>query len=141
MSTANETLTGSEFAGAPYLLDEAAAEAYGRGIKEPPRRRKNNIHSNTEAAAKAGFSAPIAAGEHTIAVAMQLMVDRFGERFLRGGGFEVALVKPVFFGDRIVPRARVLRGGKERIEFEIWVDNQDGARVLTGAASVRAADQ
>jgi acyl dehydratase len=138
MSTATQIGSQDEFTGEPYLLDEAAADAYGRGIREVPRRGRKNIHSDPDAAAKAGFTAPIAAGEHTIAVAMQLMVDRFGERFLRGGGFDVALIKPVFFGDRILPHARLTQVRDGRIELEIWVDNQDGARVLTGKASVGA---
>ncbi|MGO9454893.1 MAG: MaoC family dehydratase [Candidatus Binataceae bacterium] len=140
MSTApNDIAAGTEFAAAPYLLDDAAAHAYERGVKEPSRRRRGqSIHSDRDAAAKAGFTAPIAAGEHTIAVAMQLIVDRFGERFLRGGGFEVALVKPLLFGDTIVAHARVASIADGHLDLDIWVDNQDGARVLTGTARVPA---
>ncbi len=137
MSTMNDLAVGEEFAATPYLLDEAAAEAYQRGIKEPRRLWRRNIHSDRDAAAKAGFSAPIAAGEHTIAVAMQLIVDRFGERFLRGGSFDVALIKPVFFGDTIVAHARSVRAENGHLELDLWVDNQDGVRVLTGTAKVR----
>ncbi len=137
MSEMNDPGIGEELAAMPYLLDEAAAEAYQRGIKEPRRLWRKNIHSDRDAAAKAGFSAPIAAGEHTIAVAMQLIVDRFGERFLRGGSFEVALIKPVFFGDTITAHARAARAANGHLELDLWVDNQDGARVLAGTAKVR----
>jgi len=139
MSTAsNEIAAGAEFAAAPYILDDEAAHAYECGVKEPSRRvRRQNIHTDRDAAAKAGFRAPIAAGEHTIAVAMQLIVDRFGERFLRGGGFDVALVKPVLFGDTIVAHARVASIADGHLDLDIWVENQDGARVLTGTARVR----
>lgn len=140
MSHQNGIAVGSEFAAEPYPLDDDAAEAYERGVKEPRRRKwRTNIHTDREAASKAGFAAPIAAGEHTIAVAMQLLVDRFGERFLRGGGFDVALVKPVLFGDTIIAHARVASVGQERIGLDLWVENQNGARVLAGTASVRAA--
>ncbi len=137
MSKMNEPALGEELAASPYLLDEAAAEAYQRGIQEPRRLWRKNIHSDRDAAARAGFSAPIAAGEQTIAVAMQLIVDRFGERFFRGGSFDVALIKPVFFGDTIIAHARAARAGNDHLELDVWVDNQDGVRVLAGTARVR----
>jgi acyl dehydratase len=142
MSAANEPAVGSHFAGVPYLLDDAAAQAYERGLKHPPRRGSRiNIHTDRAAATRAGFAAPIAAGEHTIAVAMQLVVDTFGERFLRGGGFEVALTKPVLFGDTIAAHARVARVEQDHFELDLWVVNQHGAQVLTGTARVRAGEQ
>jgi acyl dehydratase len=142
MSAAKEVSVGSHFAGVPYLLDDAAARAYERGLKHPPRRGSRiNIHTDRAAATRAGFAAPIAAGEHTIAVAMQLVVDTFGERFLRGGGFEVALIKPVLFGDTIAAHARVARAEQDYLEIDLWVENQHGAQVLSGTARVRAGEQ
>ena len=142
MNEAKELAVGSQVAGVPYLLDAAATQAYERGLKQPQRRRpRSNIHTDRAAATRAGFTAPIAAGEHTIAVAMQLVVDTFGERFLRGGGFEVTLIKPVFFGDTIAAHARIARAEQARLELDLWVENQHGAQVLTGTARVRAAEQ
>ena len=142
MNATKEPAVGSHLAGVPYLLDDAAAQAYERGLRQPPRRRpRNNIHTDRAAASRAGFAAPIAAGEQTIAVAMQLVVDTFGERFLRGGGFEVALIKPVLFGDTIAAHARIARAAQDRVELDLWVVNQHGAQVLTGTARVRAAEQ
>ena len=132
----NEIAVGTEFSAVPYLLDDAAAQAYERGVKEPPRRWRTNIHTDREAASKAGFTAPIAAGEHTIALAMQLVVDRFGERFMHGGAFEVALIKPVLFGDTLTVHARVTRVDPKNLELDLRVENQDGVRVLTGTARV-----
>ena len=127
---------GSEFSAAPYLLDDAAAQAYERGVKEPPRRWRTNIHTDSDAASKAGFTAPIAAGEHTIALAMQLIVDRFGESFMRGGAFEVALIKPVLFGDTLTVHARVKSADAKNLELDLRVENQHGVPVLTGTARV-----
>ena len=142
MSVGKEMEVGSKFAGVPYLLDDTAAQAYERGLKHPPRRgSRTNIHTDRAAATRAGFAAPIAAGEHTIAIAMQLVVDTFGERLLRGGGFEVALVKPVFFGDTIAAHARIARAEHDHLEIDLWVVNQHGAQVLTGTARVRTAEQ
>ena len=76
---------GAEYASAPYLLDAAAAEAYLCSIESPRRRLPANIHNDQEAAKRAGFAAPIAAGEHSLAILAQLIADRFGMNFLRGG--------------------------------------------------------
>jgi acyl dehydratase len=72
---------------------------------------------------------------------MQLVVDTFGERFLRGGGFEVALIKPVLFGDTIAAHGRVARAVQDHLEIDLWVVNQHGAQVLSGTARVRAAGE
>jgi len=139
MKTETDNLrAGERFAGERYLLDAAAAEAYGKSIHEPTRRRRKNIHTDAEAASRAGFAAPIAAGEQTIAVMAQLLVDRFGMRFLRGGRIEVALVKPVLYGDSLIANAQVERAGAEQIELRLWVEDQRGEQVLTGTAQARA---
>ena len=134
-----EIRVGAEIVSEPYLLDAAAAKAYGEGI-EPPRRHapRRGIHDDDHAARKAGFVAPIAAGEHTLAVIAQFLADNFGMRFMRGGRIEVALTKPVLFGDTLISRAtidRIVDG--ERAELKISVENQRGENVLIGTAAVR----
>jgi acyl dehydratase len=125
---------GDELAATPYMLDADAAEAYGKSVKEPARRRAKNIHSDPAAAAAAGFAKPIAAGEQTIALMMQLIAERFGENFYRGGRFEVALIKPVLYGDTLNARARVERIANGFAELSVRVENQRGEAVLTGTA-------
>jgi len=135
MSQENQNLAeGDEIAATPYLLDAAAAEAYGTSVQEPPRRRTKNIHSDPAAAAEAGFAKPIAAGEQTIAVMMQLIADRFGENFYRGGRFAVALIKPVLYGDTLNACARVERIANGFAELSLRVENQRGEAVLSGTA-------
>ncbi|HYR79259.1 MAG TPA: MaoC family dehydratase [Candidatus Dormibacteraeota bacterium] len=134
-----EIRLGAEIVSQPYILDAAAAKAYGEGI-EPPRRRasRRSIHDDKDAARDAGFVAPIAAGEQTIAVIAQFLADNFGMRFVRGGRIEVALTKPVLFGDTLTSRARVERiVDRERAELTIRIENQRGEEVLVGSASVR----
>jgi acyl dehydratase len=139
MSADSEALrAGAQFQGAPYLLDAGAAEAYGNSVAEPSRRRRKNIHSDADAAAKAGFAAPIAAGEQTIAVMAQLLIDRFGMRLLRGGRIDVALVRPVLYGDTLIAKAEVERADGDHAELRLCVENQRGENVLTGSARVRS---
>lgn len=129
---------GTEYSSAPYALDAQTAEAYLRAIEAPRRRRRSDIHTNAEAARRAGFAAPIVAGEHLLALLAQLLADRFGMSFLRGGRFEIAFIKPVLFGDRLTANVRVVRAGGTETALEVWVQNGAGERVLTGTAVIAA---
>ena len=136
-----EIRIGAELVSAPYLLDAAAAKAYHEGIERPPRRRPpRGIHDDKDAARKAGFVAPIAGGEQTIAVIAQFLADNFGMRFVRGGRIEVALIKPVLFGDTLTSHAKIVSVDADRAELQIHVENQRGEQVLTGTAAVRTND-
>jgi acyl dehydratase len=139
MSASTEQIKlGAEIKSAPYLLDDAAADAYRRALDSPPRRRPpRNIHSDPVAASRAGFSAPIAAGEQTLAVIAEWLAARFGARFMRGGRIEVSLTRPVFYGDTLVSHAVAAKKEKGLTLLNIWVENQHGERVLEGNASVR----
>jgi acyl dehydratase len=136
-----EIRIGAELASAPYILDAAAAKAYHDGIELPARRRpRANIHDDQDAARKAGFTAPIAGGEQTIAIVAQFLADTFGLRFVRGGRIEVALTRPVLYGDTLTSHARVVSIDEDRAHLEIDVENQRGEKVLTGTAAVRTND-
>lgn len=136
-AAASHPTIGRKFVSRPYLLDDDAARAYGAAIESPPRRTPRvNIHSDDDAARKAGFRAPIAAGEQTYAVMANFLVDLFGVNFLRGGRLEAALIKPVFYGDTLTMHARVVSTADSRIELEVGVENDRGDRVLIGTARV-----
>jgi acyl dehydratase len=137
--TTEQVKIGAEIKSAPYFLDDAAADAYRRALDSPPRRRQpKNIHSDPVAASRAGFNAPIAAGEQTFAVIAQFLEARFGARFMRGGRIEVTLTRPVFYGDTLVSHALAAQKDKGLMLLNIWVENQAGERVLEGTASIRA---
>ena len=136
-----EIRIGTELASAPYLLDAAAAKAYHDGIELPARRRpRANIHDDQDAARKAGFTAPIAGGEQTIAIVAQFLADQFGLRFIRGGRIEVSLTRPVLYGDTLTSHAKIVSMDADRAQLEIDVENQRGEKVLTGTAAVRTND-
>ncbi len=136
-----EIRIGAELVSAPYLLDAAAAKAYNEGIEQPPRRRaRGNVHDDKHAAKMAGFVAPIAAGEQTIAIIAQFLADNFGMRFVRGGRIEVSLTRPVFFGDTLTSHVKIVSVDADRAGLQIHVENQRGALVLTGSAAIRLSD-
>ena len=132
---------GARLTSTPYLLDAASAERYGKAIESPPRHTpRRGIHDDQQAARAAGFNAPIAAGEQTIAVLAQFLADKFAMRFLRGGRLDVVLTRPVFFGDRLISHAEVEHLDDSRATLRIRVENQSGESVLTGTAAIRIAD-
>ena len=140
-AAAGEIRIGAELVSAPYLLDAAAANAYHDGIERPQRRRPpRGIHDDKDAARKAGFVAPIAGGEQTIAIVAQFLADHFGMRFVRGGRIEVSLTRPVLFGDTLISHAKIISVNSDRAELQIHVENQRGEQVLTGTAAVRMVD-
>src|SRR5580704_16931796 len=140
-AAAGEIRIGAELVSAPYLLDEAAAKAYHDGIEQPPRRRPpRGIHDDKDAARKAGFIAPIAGGEQTVAIVAQFLSDNFGMRFVRGGRIEVSLTRPVLYGDTLTCHARVVSIDEDHAQLENDVENQRGEKVLTGTAAVRTSD-
>jgi len=140
MSAAHPIAVGDERASQPYLLDADAAEAYGRALESPRRRRPpKNIHSDPDAAARAGFTAPIAAGEQTVAVIAQFLAAELGMRFLRGGRIEVSLTRPVLYGDTLVSHMLADREDHGLLYLKIWVENQNSDRVLEGTATIRRA--
>jgi acyl dehydratase len=140
-AAAGEIRIGAELVSAPYLLDEAAANAYHDGIERPARRRPpRGIHDDKDAARKAGFIAPIAGGEQTIAIVAQFIADNFGMRFVRGGRIEVSLTKPVLFGDTLTSHAKIVSVDATHAQLQIHVQNQRGEQVLTGTAAVRIDD-
>jgi acyl dehydratase len=137
----SEIRIGAKLASAPYILDAAAAKAYHDGIELPVRRSpRANIHDDKDAARKAGFTAPIAGGEQTIAGVAQFLADKFGLRFIRGGRIEVALTRPVLYGDTLTSHAKIVSMDANRAQLEIDVENQRGEKVLTGTAAVRTND-
>ena len=114
---------------APYLLDADAAKAYQNGIEGPPLAvRRANIHDDQDAARKAGFVAPIAGGEQTIAIIAQFLADKFGLRFVRGGRIEVSLIRPVLFGDTLTSHAKVVGVDASARGAEDGVENQRGEK-------------
>ena len=135
--SALELELGRELISKPFLLDAAIAEAYEEGVASPPRRiPRVNIHTNDEAARKAGFRSPIAGGEQTYAIMANFLFDSFGMDFLRGGRLEAALVKPVFYGDTLTMHARIIETDGAHLRLEVWTESGRGERVLIGSARV-----
>jgi acyl dehydratase len=101
--------------------------------------RGQNSHSDESAARRDGLARPIASGQNQMAFLHEFMEDCFGDAWVYGGRISVRYIHPVYAGDRITAHARVKdvtsENGTERVELEIWCENQDGQKTAAGTAS------
>lgn len=100
---------------------------------------EKTIHTDYEAAAREGLSAPVAIGPQVAALIFRQMRLCFGEGWIVGGKYDVTFRKPVFVTDFCVARGVVSKteaeGDRLRVHCDVWVENQKGDKVIVGAAS------
>lgn len=98
-----------------------------------------NYHTDPEEARKLGFPTIVVQGMMTTCFVAQVMIDRFGMGFLRGGRMSLKLTNVVWVDETVTARGRVHHtepeGEARRVHCEVWADKQDGTRVLVGEAS------
>ncbi|MGB2694378.1 MAG: MaoC family dehydratase N-terminal domain-containing protein [Dehalococcoidia bacterium] len=99
-----------------------------------------SYHNDVEAAKKLGFPDIVVQGMMPICFVSELMTRRFGEGWFAGGRMDVRLVNVLWGGDggavvRGVVREFTPEGARRRAQCEVWVEKQDGTKVIVGAAS------
>jgi acyl dehydratase len=100
-----------------------------------------NYHNDAEQAKKLGFPRIVVQGMMTTCFISQIMLERFGEGWLRGGRMDMKLTNVVWCDDTVVVSGRIREtrpeGGDERVFCDVWADKLDGTRVIVGEASAR----
>lgn len=101
--------------------------------------RPCSIHTDAEWARKKGFKGTLVQAMMSTAYVSEMMVQRFGEGFVRGGKISVAFTKPVYAGDTLTVHGRIKsrepENGRTRVTVEVWCQNEDGVMTMAGAAS------
>ncbi len=145
---------------AAYVVDEKSAARKtprppfptGTGELLAPRRKvvdlrrcwmfsgpHRSYHTDVEEAKKLGFPNVVVQGMMSTCFAAQVMLDRFGEGFLRGGKMSLKLTNVLWVDESVTARAVVREvvgeGSRKRVHCDVWVEKDDGMRVLLGAAS------
>ena len=116
-----------------FDMNQERVVAYARATGD-----NNPIHLDQEAGAKSIFGRRVAQGMLTAG----FISGVFGTQFPGQGTIylsqSVRFLKPVFMGDAITVRLKVLEvmTGKNRIRVETTCLNQDGKKVLVGEAVV-----
>ena len=132
---------GLEFSGRTRQLTMARMLALSGGELGSAEWPRKNVHTDATKAADAGFHAPIASGIHREADIVRLLIDLFGEGWLRHGKLSVNHLCPVFAGTWVQPRARV-RARKpgeagDILELDVWCETPEKVIVTAGTASCR----
>jgi acyl dehydratase len=98
-----------------------------------------NYHTDAEQAKKFGFPNIVVQGMMTTCFAAQVMLEAFGEGFLTGGRMSLKLTNVLWVDESVTARGRVKErvreGTRTRVDCEVWVDKDDGTRILLGEAS------
>lgn len=98
-----------------------------------------NIHSDDKSAQERGLGGAIVQGGQLVGYLDEMMVRLLGEGFVRGGEISVTFIQAVRPGDTLTTRGAVKSAGtvdgRERVECEIWLENQRGEKVTVGTAS------
>ncbi len=99
-----------------------------------------NIHTDDEVARAAGLPAAIAAGVQFMSYIFEMLYREYGFDSLAGTVLDVRIRAPVFAGDTITARGTVTgvanEQGQERLDLEVWCENQRGEKVIAGTAQV-----
>ena len=134
-----EAQKGSEFSGTVKTVTEERVYAFSGGFPRGPNWPAKNIHTDLEFARSCGLSTRAASGAMFEGYLTELMIDLFGENWLRHGRMSLAFIAVVDPGDTLVPKAVVVsrqaEGSALRLVLDVWCENQHGEKVVVGTAT------
>lgn len=103
-----------------------------------------NMHNDTETAHSIGARDVVAGGIDTMRVGWELLFNSFGERWLNGGKLSCTFINMVCGGDELTAKGVVREAAEgdaaDHVYLDIWLENQDGEKVIVGKASVPVGD-
>jgi acyl dehydratase len=98
-----------------------------------------NYHTDAAEAEKLGFPNIVVQGMMTTCFVAQVMNDAFGRGFLEGGRMSLKLTNVLWADESVTAHAKIAgsepEGTLERTHCDVWVEKDDGTRVLIGNAS------
>lgn len=99
------------------------------------------IHVDKEAARSWGFPDLVLQGSQTMNFAAEMVFKVYREHWINNSSLNVKFIKPVFVGQRVTTKGRVVDkleepGGRVRLKIDLWAENQSGDKVMVGQAAV-----
>jgi acyl dehydratase len=98
-----------------------------------------NYHTDREQARKLGFPNIVVQGMMSTCFVSQVMQDHFGMGWLVGGKMSVKLTNVLWVDETVTARGKVREetpeGERTRVHCDVWVEKDDGTRVVLGTAS------
>ena len=102
-----------------------------------------NYHTDAEQARKLGFPNIVVQGMMSTCFVSEVMERAFGMGWRQGGRMSVKLTNVLWVDETVTARAKVreevAEGSAHRVHCDVWVDKDDGTRVLLGTASALGA--
>lgn len=134
-----DTREGCEFSGKLKEITEERVYAFSGGFPRGPGWPHKNIHTDVEFARRCGLPARNASGSMFESYLTELMIDLFGEDWLKQGKMQLVFIRMVIIGDTLLPKAIVQSKQAEhscmRFVLEIWCENQHGDKVIVGTGT------
>jgi acyl dehydratase len=98
-----------------------------------------NYHTDREQAQKLGFPNIVVQGMMSTCFVSEVMQASFGAGWLEGGKASLKLINVLWVDESVTARGRIreerVEGSRTRVLCEVWVDKDDGTRILAGEAS------
>jgi acyl dehydratase len=100
---------------------------------------RNPIHTD-EYAKKHGMRGALVPGSTLLSYMLEMLYNTFGEKWLYSGRINVSFIGGgALNDDRIITHGRVksieFGEGGDRIGLELWMENQNGVKIMVGEAS------
>ncbi len=97
------------------------------------------IHTDEEAGRRQGLGGALTQGGQLVGYLNEMMLRALGPGYISGGEISVTFIHPVRAGDTVTAHASQKESrtedGRIRIEFEVWLENQNGEKCTVGTAS------
>ena len=125
------TATGPDLGSVTKLIDDRRCWMFSGPGK--------TYHTDRDEAKKLGFSSIVVQGMMSTCFVSQVMQDHFGMGWLQGGKMSVKLINVLWVDETVTTHARVREekseGSRTRVHCDVWVEKDDGVRVILGTAS------
>jgi acyl dehydratase len=125
------TATGPDLGSTTKLIDDRRCWMFSGPGK--------TYHTDRDEAKKLGFPNIVVQGMMSTCFVSQVMQDHFGMGWIQGGRMSVKLTNVLWVDETITAHARVREedpeGSRTRVHCDVWVDKDDGVRVILGTAS------
>jgi len=100
---------------------------------------RNPIHTD-EYAQKHGMRGALVPGSTLLSYMLEMLYNTFEEKWLYQGKIKVSFIGGgALNGDRITAHGKVKsidpQEGGDRITIELWMENQDGVKIMVGEAN------
>ncbi|MEJ1974748.1 MAG: MaoC family dehydratase [Acetobacteraceae bacterium] len=94
-----------------------------------------NFHSDDTAGEQLGLGGAIVQGGQLVGYLNEMLTRSLGAGFIAGGEVAVNFIRPARPGDTVTTHGTLTATAGQVGTFEIWLENQNGEKLVVGTAS------